>query len=98
MVPARTERFISRPPCSQTTNSADTGRHKILASEMADNVIWEFAVATAYHDFMNRSTLSTTTLELSADGVHAYITERYGDLVKVSLSPPNRASATVIAS
>ena len=37
-------------------------------------------------------------IELSADGVHAYITERSGDLVKVSLSAPNRASATVIAS
>ena len=37
-------------------------------------------------------------IELSADGVHAYITERSGDLVKVSLSTPNRASATVIAS
>jgi hypothetical protein len=37
-------------------------------------------------------------IELSADGVHAYITERSGDLVKVSLSTPNRSSATVIAS
>jgi hypothetical protein len=37
-------------------------------------------------------------IELSTDGVHAYITERSGDLVKVSLSTPNRASATVIAS
>ena len=37
-------------------------------------------------------------IELSADGVHAYITERSGDLVKVSLSTPNRSAATVIAS
>jgi hypothetical protein len=37
-------------------------------------------------------------IELSADGVHAYITERSGNLVKASLSTPNRASATVIAS
>jgi hypothetical protein len=37
-------------------------------------------------------------IELSADGVHAYITERSGNLVKVSLSTPNRASATVITS
>lgn len=37
-------------------------------------------------------------VELSADGVHAYITERSGNLVKVSLSTPNRSSATVIAS
>lgn len=37
-------------------------------------------------------------IELSVDGVHAYITERSGNLVKVSLSTPNRSSATVIAS
>ena len=35
-------------------------------------------------------------IELSADGLHAFITERSGDLVKVSLSTPNRASAAVI--
>ncbi|HXK02778.1 MAG TPA: hypothetical protein VMS37_10270 [Verrucomicrobiae bacterium] len=37
-------------------------------------------------------------IELSADGVNAYITERSGDLVKVSLSTPNRSSAAVITS
>ncbi len=37
-------------------------------------------------------------VKISADGLHAYVTERTGDLVKVALSSPNRASATVIAS
>ena len=37
-------------------------------------------------------------VKMSVDGVHAYITERSGDLVKVALSAPNRASATVVAS
>ncbi len=36
-------------------------------------------------------------VKLSTDGVHAYITERTGDLVKVALTSANRASATVIA-
>jgi len=36
-------------------------------------------------------------VKLSVDGVHAYVTERSGDLVKVSLSSANRASATVVA-
>jgi hypothetical protein len=36
-------------------------------------------------------------VKASADGVHAYITERTGDLVKVDLSAADRASATVIA-
>ena len=36
-------------------------------------------------------------IELSADAVHAYITERSGNLVKVNLATPNRAAATLIA-
>ncbi len=37
-------------------------------------------------------------VKLSVDGLHAYVTERSGDLVRVTLSSANRAAATVIAS
>jgi hypothetical protein len=37
-------------------------------------------------------------VKLSTDGVHAYVTERTGDLVRVSLSSANRSAATVVAS
>lgn len=37
-------------------------------------------------------------VKLSNDGVHAYVTERSGDLVKVPLSAANRNTATLIAS
>lgn len=37
-------------------------------------------------------------VKLSVDGVHAYVTERSGDLVKVALASANRSSATVVAS
>ena len=36
-------------------------------------------------------------VKISADGKTAYVTERTGDLVKVSLSSPGRADATVLA-
>jgi hypothetical protein len=36
-------------------------------------------------------------VKLSTDGVHAYVTERTGDLVRVSLSSANRSAATVVA-
>jgi DNA-binding beta-propeller fold protein YncE len=35
---------------------------------------------------------------LSADGLHAYVTEAPGTLLRVALSSPNRAAATVVAS
>jgi hypothetical protein len=37
-------------------------------------------------------------VKASADGTHAYVTERTGDLVQVALGSANRASATVVAS
>lgn len=37
-------------------------------------------------------------VKASADGTHAYVTERSGDLVKVQLINANRAAATVISS
>ena len=37
-------------------------------------------------------------VKMSVDGLHAFITERSGDLVKVALTAANRASATVVAS
>ncbi len=36
-------------------------------------------------------------VKLSVDGVHAYVTERSGDLVKVALTSANRSAATVVA-
>lgn len=53
---------------------------------------------TPAHTVIGTGYANPEDIELSADGVHAYITERSGNLVKVSLSTPNRASATVIAS
>src|SRR5450432_3073692 len=53
---------------------------------------------TPAHTVIGTGYANPEDVELSADGVHAYITERAGNLVKVSLSTPNRASATVIAS
>ena len=37
-------------------------------------------------------------VELSSDGVHAYVTENPGTLLKLSLSNMNRSAATVVAS
>src|SRR6201996_6344434 len=37
-------------------------------------------------------------VKLSSDGAHAYVVERSGDLVRVSLASANRSAATVVAS
>ena len=37
-------------------------------------------------------------VKMSVDGLHAYVTERTVDLVKVALAAANRAAATVVTS
>src|ERR1700759_2563625 len=54
-------------------------------------------VLSPVHTVLGTGYTNPEDVELSADGVHVYITERSGDLVKTSLSAPNRASATVVA-
>src|SRR5215831_1056280 len=50
------------------------------------------------HTVLGTGYANPEDVELSADGLHAYITERAGNLVKVSLASPNRSAATVVAS
>ena len=50
------------------------------------------------HTILGTGYANPEDVELSADGLHAYITERAGNLVKVSLASPNRSAATVVAS
>ncbi len=51
----------------------------------------------AYH-VIGTGYTNPESVVVSGDNTHAYITERSGDLVKVSLTAANRASASVIAS
>jgi hypothetical protein len=48
------------------------------------------------HTILGTGYANPEDVELSADGLHAYITERAGNLLKVSLASPNRSSATVV--
>src|ERR1700719_2676899 len=50
------------------------------------------------HTILGTGYANPEDVKLSADGLHAYITERAGNLVKVSLASPNRSAATVVAS
>lgn len=55
------------------------------------------APATPGYKVLGTGYTTPEDVKLSSDGVHAYVTERTGDLVKVALSSANRSSATVIA-
>ncbi len=55
------------------------------------------APATPGYKVLGTGYTTPEDVKLSSDGVHAYVTERTGDLVKVALSSANRSAATVVA-
>ncbi|MGB9145872.1 MAG: hypothetical protein WCC14_08635 [Acidobacteriaceae bacterium] len=55
------------------------------------------APATPAYKVLGTGYTNPEDVKLSSDGVHAYVTERCGDLVKVALSSANRSAATVVA-
>ncbi|HUA97327.1 MAG TPA: hypothetical protein VMA34_03295 [Terracidiphilus sp.] len=55
------------------------------------------APATPAYKVLGTGYTTPEDVKLSTDGVHAYVTERSGDLVKVALSSANRSAATVVA-
>lgn len=56
------------------------------------------APATPGYKVLGTGYTNPEDVKLSSDGLHAYVTERSGDLVKVALSSPNRSAATVVTS
>lgn len=77
----------------------NTAKNQLVFVEYSGNLS-SLTVAPAPPAYKVLGTGYTTPedVKLSKDGVHAYVTERTGDLVKVALASANRSSATVIAS
>jgi hypothetical protein len=71
--------------------------NQLLYVEFSGNLSATNIISPA-HTVLGTGYANPEDLELSGDGVHGYITERSGNLVKASLSTPNRSAATVIAS
>jgi hypothetical protein len=71
--------------------------NQLLYVEFSGNLSSTNVISPA-HTVLGTGYASPEDVELSGDGLHVYITERAGNLVKASLAAPNRASATVVAS
>ena len=100
--PSRRQRRQLRPSCK-----ADLGGRLVATSaplttklvfvEYSGNLSsLTVAPATPGYKVLGTGYTTPEDVKLSSDGVHAYVTERTGDLVKVALSSPNRSAATVI--
>jgi hypothetical protein len=76
-----------------------TAQHQLVFVEFDTGKLSELTVAPATPGYKALGTgyNQPEDVRLSMDGVHAYVTERTGDLVKVALTSANRSAATVVA-
>lgn len=79
------------------TNQGNYAKVQILAYGYNLQIQW-----VTYHFAPAYTVLGTgynqpEDVKIAADNLHVYITERSGNLLRVSLAAPNRASATVVA-
>lgn len=80
------------------TNKGHYAKVKVLSYGYDLTISWvTYAIGSGY-SVLGTGYNQPEDVKVSADGVHAYVTERSGDLVRVALSNANRSAATVIAS
>jgi len=76
----------------------NTAKSQLIFVEYSGNLSsLTVAPATPAYKVLGTGYTNPEDVKLTADGLHAYVTERSGDLVKVALSSANRSAATVVA-
>lgn len=79
------------------TTSGNYAKVKVLAYGYDLTIQWVTYNIPSGYKVIGTGYTNPEDVKMSVDNLHCYITERSGDLVKVALSAPNRASATVVA-
>ena len=93
-----TNKLVANDVFAVRTTSGNYAKVKVLAYGYDLTIQWVTYNIPSGYKVLGTGYNQPEDVKISADGLYAYITERTGDLVKVALTAPNRASATVIAS
>lgn len=80
------------------TNKGNYAKVQVTAYGYNLTINWVTYNISSGYSVLGTGYTNPEDVKLSVDGVHAYVTERSGDLVKVALTSANRSAATVIAS
>lgn len=78
------------------TNQGNFAKVKVVSYGYDLSIQWvTYRLGSAY-GVLGSGYANPEDVDLSADGLHAYVTERSGNLVRVALASANRAAATLI--
>ncbi|HSP73638.1 MAG TPA: hypothetical protein VLN26_14775, partial [Gaiellaceae bacterium] len=78
------------------TNAGNYAKAQVLAYGYDLQIKWTTYRLASGYSVLGTGYNQPEDVVVTADEAHAYVTERSGDLVRVSLSAANRASATVV--
>ena len=80
------------------TSSGNYAKVKVVAYGYDLQLQWVTYHLDSPYQVLGTGYTNPEDVKASADGAHAYVTERSGDLVRVALANANRPMATVVAS
>lgn len=79
------------------TNQGNYAKVKVVSYGYDLNIQWVTYRLNPAYAVLGTGYTNPEDVKVSADNLHAYVTERSGDLVRVALASANRAAATVVA-
>jgi hypothetical protein len=80
------------------TSSGNYAKVKVVAYGYDLQLQWVTYKLDSPYKVLGTGYTNPEDVKASADGAHVYVTERSGNLLRVALATPNRASAAVVAS
>ena len=92
-----TNKLVAGDVFAVHTNKGNYAKVKVLAYGYDLTIQWVTYNIPSGYKVIGTGYTTPEDVKMSVDGVHCYVTERTGDLVKVALTAANRASATVVA-
>ena len=92
-----TNKLVAGDVFAVRTNQGNYAKVKVVAYGYDLNIQWVTYRLDPAYAVLGTGYTNPEDVKVSADDLHAYITERSGDLVRVALASANRAAATVVA-
>ncbi|MGH9126890.1 MAG: hypothetical protein ACRDZ8_19495, partial [Acidimicrobiales bacterium] len=80
------------------TNAGNLAKVKVVSYGYDITIQWATYHVEPMYEVLGTGYLEPEDVKASADGTHAYVTERAGNLLRVELANANRAAATVVSS
>ncbi|MDE2366033.1 MAG: hypothetical protein KGM95_03775, partial [Betaproteobacteria bacterium] len=92
-----TNKLVAGDVFAVLTNQGNYSKVKVVTYGYDLNIQWITYHLNPAYAVLGTGYTNPEDVEMSVDGVHAYVTERSGNLVRVALNNANRAAATVVS-